>query len=207
MNERDGRASLRPKNTRAPLGAVFGALAGAAGVAMLLAPPPAAAWLTAAEVERYCEVLYGSAARTVERGGPARAGGDETPGAVSPDDAAERAAPEAAGDADSVVCVAYVQGFLAGVAANKDSLRGLLPPAGAEETFGARALRTRTGARLRADLHDRLAHGGYCVDPELSVVELLGRLGAYFEARSAAVETRHEALHEALVFAFPCPEQ
>ena len=100
-------------------------------------------------------------------------------------------------------CAAFLQGFLAGVAAHAARVRAL---AGAdEETFTDRAARTRIGTRLRLARMDEIGAPAYCLTEDVTVRHLLESLLAYYDEHPSDLDfTANEVLHQALVDSFPC---
>lgn len=110
-------------------------------------------------------------------------------------------------DRDGRPCIAFLQGFLAGI-----SVSDALPPeealseASTSESYAQRAARTRVGNRLR-----RLDAGNpprYCVGDDVTFMTLLERLSAYFDDRPGGLDiASHRTVHDALVHSFPCGDQ
>lgn len=105
-------------------------------------------------------------------------------------------------DKDAALCLAFMQGFLAGAVAAP----GARPPDPASsdgESYSERAARTRLGTlrmmQLRADQPD------YCLDDSLSAVQIVETVAGYLETHEDALRlTNAEAVYEALVHEFPC---
>lgn len=100
---------------------------------------------------------------------------------------------------DGAVCIAFLQGFLAG--ADTD---GFSVPAA--ETFAERAARTRLGdahlRRLR-----KSTHPGYCVGKEIDAAAMAEKITAYLEDQLNADDlTASELVHRTLAHHFPCDE-
>lgn len=105
-------------------------------------------------------------------------------------------------DSDAALCLAYMQGFLAGA----EAAPGVTRPdkaADRDETYAERAARTRLGTlrmmRLRAHEPD------YCLDDSLSAVQIVETVAAYLESHEEVLKLSNaEAVYEALVHEFPC---
>ena len=105
-------------------------------------------------------------------------------------------------DADAALCLAFMQGFLAGAEA-APGVAWTGPGAADDETYAERAARTRLGTlrmlALRADQPD------YCLDDSLSAIEIVETVAGYLETHEEALRlTNAEAVYEALVHEFPC---
>lgn len=173
----------------------WGRIAWLCGVVLLMstAMRSASAWLDHDEIERACVALYDSgddASTTRERNGGEVEEADDA-GAT-----AERRR----------VCTAYLQGFLAGVIVKDRALRDEGPAVG-EETFSERAARTRGGGRTATILGRRGEGPLFCIGESVSAADIVAKVEEYFEALALPPEGRYEALHEALVAAFPCDSQ
>ena len=105
-------------------------------------------------------------------------------------------------DKEAMLCLAYVQGFLAGAEAAPDASTPDIK-ADDSETYAERATRTRLGTlrimRLRAKQPD------YCLDESLSALRIVETVAGYLESHAEALKlTNAEAVYEALVHEFPC---
>lgn len=104
---------------------------------------------------------------------------------------------------DGIVCIAYLQGFLAGTRL----ARG--PQASAEasaESFAERAIRTRAGSYLRRIEEGR--SGDYCIRGDVAPGEVVDAIVAYLDAHPDASEVApHNIVHETLMRQFPCNEE
>lgn len=109
---------------------------------------------------------------------------------------------EGSTDKDAALCLAFVQGFLAGAeASSKMSRTDPTPTRG--ESYADRAARTRLGTlrilKVRADEPD------FCLEDSLSAVRIVEKVAVYLETHEDALRlTNAEAVHEALVHEFPC---
>lgn len=106
--------------------------------------------------------------------------------------------------ANGALCLAFVQGFLAGVDTPPVSLHqdGTRTSASEDETFTQRAIRTRLGDGRLQDLQSK--DPAYCVD-EISAIAVIAAVATYLRDHEQAQQlTKPEAVHEALVHNFPC---
>jgi len=107
---------------------------------------------------------------------------------------------------ESRLCIAFVQGFLAGTDATAASLRPPRYPIDDDETFRERAIRTRLGnARL---LRRRSATGAdFCIRDTDSAADILREVAAFLEAQADEPSlTDSPQFREALVAQFPCSQ-
>lgn len=115
-----------------------------------------------------------------------------------------RSADDVSEPADGMVCVAYVQGFIAGTAVS-----GGVPTDGAaadaaDETLTERAIRTRASSYLRRVEN---SEAGYCIDDDVPASAVLEALIEHLEANPDDPEVTTEYLvHQALIQRFPCTE-
>jgi hypothetical protein len=168
-----------------------------AGIAILCLTRPAAAWLPSQEIERACAALHGeSDAQGADD--PRSNGGTRNASAQGDVTVNTAESPE------QLVCTAYLQGFLAGIASKEEVLREAQPLATDEETFAEQALRTRAGTRAITAWLERAGRPDFCVGDDVTVAELVTSLETYFENRTVDAEARYEVLHDALATAFPC---
>lgn len=106
-------------------------------------------------------------------------------------------------EAESKACVAFMQGFLAGL----DAQRGMVKDASASDksSFTQRAMRTRAGVRLQR--FQTLQGDEYCIPEGVSGVEVIQRvtahLGAFMNGQPAD-KSPVELIHQALVQSWPC---
>lgn len=113
---------------------------------------------------------------------------------------------EDAGNADGGLCLAFIQGFIAGA----DASDGVVVPdasassRSAEETYAERAARTRLGT-LRMQQLQPSAQPAYCIDETTPAIEVVKKVTAYLEDHANAADlTAGDAVREALVCSFPC---
>jgi len=109
---------------------------------------------------------------------------------------------EGSTDKDAALCLAFVQGYLAGAEAATGAKR---PDANASggETYSERAARTRLGTlrmkQLRGDQQD------YCLDDSLTALQLVETVAGYLKSHEdALLLSNAEAMYAALVHEFPC---
>lgn len=103
---------------------------------------------------------------------------------------------------DAALCLAYMQGFLAGA----DAVPGITwpdPTSGDDESYSERAARTRLGSlrmlKLRADKPD------YCLDESLSAIQIVETVAGYLETHTESQRlTNAEVVYEALINEYPC---
>lgn len=105
-------------------------------------------------------------------------------------------------DKNAALCLAYMQGFLAGAEA-APGLKRPDPAKHGDETYAERAARTRLGGmrmmQLRAD------QPRYCLDDSLSTVQIVETVAGYLETHEEALRLNNaEAVYQALVHEFPC---
>ncbi|MBW3567713.1 MAG: hypothetical protein KY410_07120 [Proteobacteria bacterium] len=106
-------------------------------------------------------------------------------------------------EAESEACVAFMQGFLAGLDAGRNTGRRDVVPQGSG--FTDRALRTRAGGSLQR--FQTLQGDEYCIPENVSGVEVVQRVTAYlgaFMSERSTDENSIELIHYALVQSYPC---
>ena len=106
-------------------------------------------------------------------------------------------------DSDAALCLAYVQGFLAGADAAPEGIDVPSASQTEDESFSERATRTRLGTlrllKLRSDMPD------YCLDDTLSALHVVEAVAGYLESHADALYLDNaEAVYAALVNEFPC---
>jgi len=113
---------------------------------------------------------------------------------------------EDARNPDGGLCLAFIQGFIAGadtsdgvgVADNAPSSRP------EDETYAQRAARTRLGT-LRMQQVQPSTGPAYCIDETTSAIEVVKKVTAYLEDHAGTADlTACDAVREALVYSFPC---
>lgn len=105
--------------------------------------------------------------------------------------------------ADSEACVAFMQGFLAGLDARSSTARSAAETA--ESSFAQRATRTRAAGQLQR--FQTLQGDEYCIPAGVSGVEVIQRVTAYLGAFSDGQKKNKssvELIHHALVQSWPC---
>ena len=112
---------------------------------------------------------------------------------------------EDAGNPDGGLCLAFIQGFIAGA----DASDGVVVPdtrasRPADETYAERAARTRLGT-LRMQQVQPSTRPAYCIDETTPAIEVVKKVTAYLEDHASAADlTVCDAVREALVHSFPC---
>jgi len=107
--------------------------------------------------------------------------------------------------ADGLLCLAFVQGFIAGA---DTTLSGVSPRSAAsshanKETYADRAARTRLGTLRLQQIQS--TYGRYCIGDQVTAVEVVEKVTDYLESHPEASNvTAHDAVREALVYSFPC---
>jgi hypothetical protein len=116
---------------------------------------------------------------------------------------------EDARSADGGVCLAFIQGFIAGAGPGKtseDSVTGSAEESGSgNETYAERAARTRLGT-LRMQQMQSSPLPLYCIDGTTAALDVVRKVTAYLKehAGGTADLTADDALREALANSFPC---
>lgn len=102
--------------------------------------------------------------------------------------------------ADGTICIAYLQGFIAGTTLLQDA------GVGEDETFAERAIRTRAAPYVRRVESGR--DGAYCLGDDVTPSAVLEAINERLEAGPEDSEvTAHDIVHEALIQRFPCEER
>lgn len=106
---------------------------------------------------------------------------------------------------DGALCVAFIQGFLAGAEATDgivaERVRKIQPPSG--DTYEDRALRTRIGSYLQK--YGTPYYAGYCIGPNVSSQAVVTTVIDYLnEHPDEPGLTANQAVYTALVESFPC---
>jgi len=104
-------------------------------------------------------------------------------------------------DDDAALCLAYMQGILAGA----DAAPSGIASAPGDESYADRAARTRLGTlRLSQIGPDR---PDYCLDGAHSAVQIVEAVGGYLETHEEARRlTNAAAVLEALAHEYPCAQ-
>lgn len=113
---------------------------------------------------------------------------------------------ESPAEPEGEVCIAFVQGFLAGLRTAEERQVTVLAER-KEESFAERAARTRAGWLIQ---HFRSLQGNeYCVPADVSGAEALQRVTAYLAAYEDGRNSNRkplELVHSALEQIFPCAD-
>jgi len=103
---------------------------------------------------------------------------------------------------DAVICLAFVQGFLAGAEPVPGAKRPD-PDEMREETYAERVTRTRLSTLRLMEL--RSNQPDYCLDDSLSTIQIVETVAGYLESHQEALSlTNAEAVYEALIHEYPC---
>lgn len=113
---------------------------------------------------------------------------------------------EGSAESDAALCLAFMQGFLAGSDAaplQNPAVTEAAEGAPKDESFSERATRTRLSTLQLMAL--RAGQPGYCLPEELSAVEIVETVASYLEDHEDVLHlTNAEAVYAALVSEFPC---
>lgn len=113
---------------------------------------------------------------------------------------------EPAEPGDGLVCLAYLQGFIAGTRLARERRVDTPASSGEAESFSERAIRTRARSYLRG-IESRRADD-YCIGSDVPAGEVIDAIIAYVGSRAEDAEvTAHDLVHEALIEHFPCAER
>lgn len=113
---------------------------------------------------------------------------------------------EASSPDDGTVCIAYVQGVIAGTRMARDQQPGPAASGSEDESFTDRAIRTRAGTYLRRI--DDSQRRDYCIAGDVPASAVLDALTERLAATPDDSNlTAHDIVHEALVQRFPCAER
>jgi hypothetical protein len=115
---------------------------------------------------------------------------------------------EDSSSSDGVLCLAFLQGFLAGAdtveprtvanATKSDSV--------GSESFSDRATRTRLGT-LRMMHLQSASKADYCLDPDIPAVEVVETIATYLKDHPDSLQlTNSEAARKALIHNYPCEQ-
>lgn len=104
---------------------------------------------------------------------------------------------------DAALCLAFMQGFLAGADAAPAQNPALSGAAPKDESFSERATRTRLSTLQLMQL--RANQPAYCLDDALSAIDIVETVAGYLESHEEVLYlTNAEAVYAALVHEFPC---
>ena len=108
---------------------------------------------------------------------------------------------------DGALCVAFIQGFLAGAEATDgivaERVKRLQSPTG--DSYSDRAIRTRIGNRLKQ--YGSPYYAGYCIAEEVSSQTVIGKVIDYLNNHPDDPGlTANQAVYMALVHHFPCED-
>lgn len=107
---------------------------------------------------------------------------------------------------DATLCLAFIQGFLAGAdgAPSADLGDAVKPSKSTNDSFSDRAKRTRLGTIRLIRLQSE-TRSAYCVDESASPLEIVKTVARYLEQHEEALKlTNSEAVYAALVHEYPC---
>lgn len=108
-------------------------------------------------------------------------------------------------DIHGTLCVAYLQGFIAGSTVAGVQREDSTAADTGGETFSDRAARTRAESYIRRV--KALQRGAHCIGDDVPVSAVLEAINAHLESKPDEVDiTDHALVHEALVRHFPCPQ-
>lgn len=108
------------------------------------------------------------------------------------------------GDGNGALCLAFLQGFLAGADTTPKALRDAENGEWYDESFSERALRTRLG-RLRM-MQVRSATD-YCIGDDVAALEIVDAVATYLKEHPETLSmTDADAVRQALVSSYPCDE-
>ncbi len=106
---------------------------------------------------------------------------------------------------DGALCIAFIQGFLAGAEATDgivaERVRKIQPPSG--DTYADRALRTRIGSYLQK--YGTPYYAGYCIGQDVSSQTVITTVIDYLNNHPDEPGlTANQAVYMALMERFPC---
>lgn len=109
---------------------------------------------------------------------------------------------EGSDSTDGMLCLAFVQGFIAG-ADTSEGAAGVRSAPRSSIGYAERATRTRLGTLRLQQIQSTYGH--YCIGDEVTAVEVVQQVTDYLETHPEAANlTAHDAVREALVYSFPC---
>jgi len=112
---------------------------------------------------------------------------------------------ESGSDAGAL-CLAYMQGFIAGSGTIEARAVGGRDAAPGDESFTERAIRTRLGT-LRLQQIRNIGDSGHCLGDDVAAVTVVEKIADYFNKHPQTLKlTNAEAVREALVYHYPCPK-
>lgn len=111
------------------------------------------------------------------------------------------------GSRDGALCVAFIQGFLAGAEATDgivaERVKRLQPATG--DSYSDRAIRTRIGSRLKQ--YGTPYYAGYCIAGEVSSQTVIEKVISYLNNHPDDPSlTANQIVYMALVHHFPCED-
>lgn len=107
---------------------------------------------------------------------------------------------------DGALCLAYMQGFIAGSGTADAAPETSRDAASEDESFTDRAVRTRLGT-LRLQQIRSIGDGGHCLDDDVAAVKVVEKIADYLKEHPESLElTDADAVREALVHHYPCPK-
>ncbi|MGH8129604.1 MAG: Rap1a/Tai family immunity protein [Steroidobacteraceae bacterium] len=107
-------------------------------------------------------------------------------------------------DAVGALCLAFMQGFLAGAdaTASFDSAS----ETSKSESFSERASRTRLGSLRMLQIRSSTT-AGYCIGEDVAAVDIIGTVAAYLRDHPETLSLSNaDAIREALVDNYPCDD-
>lgn len=107
---------------------------------------------------------------------------------------------------DGDLCVAYLQGFLAGADTSQMAVSDASKDEEYDESFSERASRTRLG-RLRLMKIRASRTGEYCIEDDVSALEIVDTVATFLKQHPETVSmTDADAVRAALISSYPCDE-
>jgi Rap1a immunity proteins len=105
--------------------------------------------------------------------------------------------------AEGLLCLAFVQGFIAGADTSITAVSPRSATSSGKETYADRAARTRLGTLRLQQIQS--TYGRYCIGEQVTAVDVVENVTDYLESHPEASNvTAHDAVREALVYSFPC---
>lgn len=110
---------------------------------------------------------------------------------------------EDSASAEGLLCLAFVQGFIAGADTSITAVSPRSAASSGKETYADRAARTRLGTLRLQQIQS--TYGRYCIGEHVTAVDVVENVTDYLESHPEASNvTAHDAVREALVYSFPC---
>lgn len=104
---------------------------------------------------------------------------------------------------EGLLCLAFVQGFIAGADTSVTAVSPRGATSSGRETYADRAARTRLGTLRLQQIQS--TYGRYCIGEQVTAVDVVENVTDYLESHPEASNvTAHDAVREALVYSFPC---